>query len=164
DPRPLHDTPPIMYNRGDFHTQAWRMMVSTAAYGWINDGNSNPFTLNGVSTSTTQADLNTAYAVEVSGGIRGYGLSADVEYQFGHGDLIDRAFTGGLYVNGRTNMNKFLVNGGYMLPRDVELVAAWSSVGASGFERALTETKVGVNWYVMKYSVRFSATYSFINN
>src|SRR5262249_53751020 len=35
-PRPLHDTPPIMYNRGDFHTQAWRMMVSTAAYGWIN--------------------------------------------------------------------------------------------------------------------------------
>jgi hypothetical protein len=164
DSRPLHETPPIMYNQGDFHTKAWRAMVSTAAYGWINDGNSNPFTLNGVSTSTTQADLDRAFGVEVSGGVRGYGLSADVEYQYGHGDLLARDFTGGLYVNGQTNMNKFAAIGGYMLPRNVELVGAWSVVGASGFERALTETKVGVNWYVMKYGLRFAATYSFINN
>ena len=46
----------------------------------------------------------------------------------------------------------------------MELVAAWSMVDATGFQRALTETKVGVNWFVKKYAVRFSADYSFVNN
>jgi hypothetical protein len=35
---------------------------------------------------------------------------------------------------------------------------------ATGFRRGLTETTVGVNWYVMKYAIRFSANYSFVNN
>jgi hypothetical protein len=43
-------------------------------------------------------------------------------------------------------------------------VGAWSMVDATGFERALSQTDVGVNWYVMKYAVRFSATYSWLNN
>src|SRR5262249_22620230 len=85
DPRPLYAPPPVTYTRGDFHTDAWRAIVSTAAYGWWNDGNSNPFTMNGVSTSTTQADLNRAYGAEVSGGVRGFGVSADMEYQFVRG-------------------------------------------------------------------------------
>jgi hypothetical protein len=165
DPRPLHTPPHVAYNRGDFHTEAFRAIVSTAAYGWWNDNNSNPFTSSsGASTSTTQADLNQAYGFEVSGGVRGYGFSADVEYQYVHGDLVVPSFTGGLYVNGQTNMNKFSVTGGYMLPHDVELVGAWSIVDATGFVNPLTETKVGVNWFVMKYGLRFAATYSFINN
>jgi hypothetical protein len=164
DPRPLHTPPQVAYNRGDFHTDAWRMIVSTAMYGWWNDGNSNPYTVNGVSTSTTNADLNRSFGAEVSGGVRGFGVSSDLEYQFIHGNLIDSSFTGGMYVNGRTNMNKFSATGGYMLPRDVELVGAWSRVGATGFVRPLTETKVGVNWYVMKYAIRFSATYSWMTN
>jgi hypothetical protein len=164
DPRPLHTPPQVAYNRGDFHTDAWRAIVSTGLYGWWNDNNSNPYTVNGASTSTTNADLERAFGVEVSGGVRGFGLSADVEYQHIRGDLVVGNFTGGLYVNGRTNMDKFSVTGGYMLPGDVEVVGAWAVVGATGFERPLTETKVGVNWYVMKYAVRFSATQSFINN
>jgi hypothetical protein len=164
DPRPLQTPPPSVYFQSDFHTREWRAIVSTALFGWWNDGNSNPFTVNGASTSTTQADLNRAFGAEVSGGARGFGFSTDVEYQFIHGDLLVPNFTGGLYVNGRTDMNKLAVNGGYMLPRDVELVSAWSVIGATGFERALTETKVGVNWYVKKYAVRFAATYSWINN
>jgi hypothetical protein len=164
DSRLLHTPSQIAYNRGDFHTDAWRALVSTAVYGWWNDGNSNPFTSNGTSTSTTNADLNQAYGVEVSGGLRGYGVSADVEYQFVRGDLLAPTFTGGLYVNGRTNMNKFAVNGGYMLPHDIELVGAWSMVDASGFQHTLMETKVGFNWYLMKYAVRLSADYSFVNN
>ena len=164
DPRPLHTPTQIAYNRGDFHTDAWRVIVSTAMYGWWNDGNSNPFTVNGLSTSSTNADLDRAFGVEVSGGLRGHGVSADVEYQYIRADLIDPTFTGGLYVNGGSNLNKFSINGGYMLPHDVELVGGWSIVDASGFQRGLSETKVGINWYVMKYAIRFSATYSFVNN
>ncbi len=164
DPGPLHAPTPVAYNRGDFHTNAWRALVSSAVYGWWNDGNSNPYTVNGVSTSTTQADLDRAFGFEVSGGVRGFGVSADVEYQFVRGDLRAPGFTGGLYVNGRTDLNKFSVNGGYMLLRNVALVGAWSMVDATGFECALTETKVGVNWFVMKYAVRFAADYSFVNN
>jgi hypothetical protein len=164
DSRPLHVPHQLAYNRGNFHTDDWRTIVSTAVFGWWNDDNSNPFTSNGMSTSTTEADLNQAYGAEVSGGLRGHGVSADAEYQFVRGDLVDPAFTGGMYVNGRSNLNKFSVNGGYMLPCDVELVSGWSIIDATGFERGLTETKVGVNWFVMKYAVRFSADYSFINN
>jgi hypothetical protein len=164
DPRPLQTPPPSVYFQSDFHTREWRAIVSTALFGWWNDGNSNPFTVNGASTSTTQADLNRAFGAEASGGVRGFGVSADVEYQFIHGDLLVPNFTGGLYVNGRTDMNKFTVNGGYMLPRDVELASAWSVIGATRFARALTETTVGVNWYVKKYAVRFAANYSWVNN
>jgi hypothetical protein len=164
DSRPLHTPAPIAYNRGDFHTDGWRAIVSAGAYGWWNDGNSNPYTVNGTSTSTTNADLDKAYGLEVSGGVRGYGFSADVEYQYVRGDLLVSSFTGGLYANGHTDLNKFSVTGGYMLPLDVELVAAWSAVDATGFKRALTETTLGVNWYVKKYAVRFSANYSFVNN
>lgn len=164
DPRPLHTPTPSAYNRADFHTPAWRMLVSTAVYGWWNDGNSNPFTVNGVSTSTTNADLDEAFGVEVSSGLRGYGFTVNAEYQYVRGELLDPTFTGGLYVGGRTNLHKVLVDGGYMLPYDVEPVVGWSAVDASGFRRALTGTEVGVNWYVKKYSIRFAATYSFVNN
>jgi hypothetical protein len=164
DPRPLHTPPPSFYFQSDFRTDAWRGLVSTAIYGWWNDDNSNPFTSNGASTSTTNADLDRALGVEVSGGIRGFGVSGDVEYQYVRGDLLAAHFTGGLYVNGRTNMNKLSFIGGYMLPRDVELAGAWSMVEATGFARTLTETKVGVNWFVKKYAVKFSATYSWLDN
>ena len=164
DPRPLHTPTPSAYNRSDFHTPDWRMLVSTALFGWWNDGNSNPFTVNGVSTSTTNADLNRSYGVEVSSGLRGYGFSANTEYQYIRGDLLAPAFTGGLYADGRTNLNKFLVSTGYMLPHDIEPVVAWAMIDASGFQRALTQTSVGLNWYVKKYSIRFAADYSFVNN
>lgn len=164
DARPLHTPSPSVYNRSDFHSPFWRMLVSTAAYGWWNDGTSNPYTVDGASTSTTNADLDRAYGVEVSSGLRGHGFSGNVEYQFVRGDLLARAFTGGLYADGRTNLNKLLVSTGYMLPCDVEPVVAWSAVDATGFRQALTQTTVGVNWYVKKYGVRFAADYSFVNN
>lgn len=161
DPRPLHTPAQIAYNRGDFHTDSWKVLVSTAMFGWWNDGDKNPYTTNGVSNSTTNADLNRSVGAEVSSGVRGFGVSADVEYQYIRGNLVDPNFTGGLYVGGVTSLNKFSANGGYMLPRNVELVGAWSVVDATGFQRSLTETTVGMNWFVMKYAVRFSATYSF---
>jgi hypothetical protein len=133
-------------------------------YGWWNDGNSNPFYSHGMNTSTPNADLDRALGVEASGGIRGFGFSGDVEYQHVRGDLLASGFTGGLYVHGRTNVDKVGVYGGYMLPRDVELNAGWAVVEASGFVRPLTVTQVGVNWFVKKYSVRFAATYGWQDN
>lgn len=164
DKRPLHTPPQVAYNRGDFHTAAWRVIVSSGVFGWWNNGTSNPYTVNGVSTSTTNADLNQSYGAEVSGGLRGFGVSADVEYQYIAGSLLDPTFTGGMYVAGATDLNKFSINGGYMLPRNVELATGWSVVDATGFQTGLTETKLGLNWYVMKYAVRFSGQYSFLDN
>jgi phosphate-selective porin OprO and OprP len=164
DKRPLHAPAQVAYNRSDFHTQEWRMIVSTAMFGWWNDGDSNPFTSNRVSTSTTQADLQRAYGTEVSSGVRGFGISSDIEYQFIHGDLLVPTFTGGLYQNGQTDMDKLAVNTGYMFPKNVELVGAWSIIQATGFEKDLSETTVGLNWFVKKYAVRFAANYSLVDN
>ena len=164
DPRPLHTPPQIVYNRGDFHTDDWRAIVSVGGYGWWNDDTSNPNTSNGVSTSATKPDLNRSYGFELSGGVRGYGFSADAEYQVIRGSLVDPTLTGGMYVGGQTTLNKFSVNGGYMFPHDIELAAGWSVIDATGFQDRLTESKFGVNWYVTKYAVRFSASYSFLSN
>src|SRR5262249_12325890 len=41
DSRPLHTPTQVAYNRGDFHTDEWRAIVSTGLYGWWNDNNSN---------------------------------------------------------------------------------------------------------------------------
>lgn len=124
------------------------MLVSTTVYGWWNDGTSNPYTVNGVSTSATNADLDRALGVEVSSGLRGFGFSAKVEYQYVRGDVVAQGFTGGLYVRGGTNLHKFLASSGHMLPCDIELAASWSIVEATGFQKALTHTTIGVNWYV----------------
>jgi phosphate-selective porin OprO/OprP len=155
-----------VYNRGDFHTQAWRLMLSAGGYYWWNDNDNNTYTVNGVSTRTTNADLDKAWGVELSGGIRGFGLSGDVEYQYLKGELIDAGFTGGLYQNGDTGLDKFTINAGYMIFRNqVEVVGAWSYLNADNYMKASTRSIIGVNWFAYKEGVvRFSANYTFSKN
>ncbi len=78
----------------------------------------NAVIVNGPSTFTTNADVRSTYGLEASGGIRGFGFSGDIEYQYVHGKLLNQNFTGGLYQNGTTGLQKFTVNGGYMIFRN----------------------------------------------
>jgi hypothetical protein len=166
DPKPLSAS---AFDRGDFHTTEWRIMMSGAAYGWWNNDSNNlsnnTAVVNGPSTSTTNADVRSTYGFEASGGIRGFGFSGDIEYQYVHGKLLDQNFTGGLYQNGTTGLHKFTVNGGYMIFRNEwEAIAALSLLDASNYASMGTSSTIGVNWFVRKYAIRYSATYTFNNN
>jgi hypothetical protein len=148
---------PNALNRGDFHTDAWQLMVSAAGYAWHNDGDSNPYV---AAPDPNFVDLEGSYGLELSGGVRGFGWSGDIEYQNIHGNTEDGGFTGGLYRNGDTELDKFTVNGGYMaFANEVELNAGWSYFDATNFPEAMNTYMLGVNWFVDGYSVRFSTTY-----
>ena len=108
------------------------------------------------------ADVNQVYGVEVSGGLRGYGFSGDIEYQRIHSDLRNANFTGGLYQNGNTDLNKFTVNGGYMIYRDkVEAAVSYALLTASNFASDWNSYRAGLNWFVHEYAIRFSADVTF---
>ena len=165
-PKPLAES---ALDRGDFGTKEWRIMMSGAVYGWWNNDNNNTsnntVVVNGPSTLATNADVRSTYGFEASGGIRGFGFSGDIEYQHVHGKLLNQNFTGGIYENGTTGLHKFTVNGGYMVFRDEwEAVASFSILDASNYASVWTGTTVGVNWFVRKYAIRYSATYSLNNN
>lgn len=158
------------YNRGDFnHTQEWRLMLSGAAYSWWNNNNNNVSintgNPNGNSGLITNQDVRSTYGFEASAGLRGFGFSGDIEYQYVHGNLLNQIFTGGLYENGTTGLNKFTVNGGYMVYKEQwEPTVTFSVLDASNYASVWTQTTFGINWFIRHYDIRVTANYSVNNN
>ena len=151
------------YNRGDWHTQDWRLMLSGAAYGWWNNNqnnvSNNTGNPNGASNLSTNQDVRSTYGFEASGGLRGFGFSGDLEYQYVHGKLLNQNFTGGLYDTGTSGLHKFTVNGGYMLYKNQwEPTATFSVLDASNFASLWTQTTLGLNWFIHHYDIRVRRT------
>ena len=158
------------YNRGDFNdTQYWQLMLSGAAYGWWNNNDNNlsnnTDNPNGAGNLSTNQDVRSTYGFEASGGLRGFGLSADIEYQYVHAKLLNQNFTGGLYENGTSGLHKFTVNGGYMVYKDEwETTGTFSVLDASNFASVGTQTTLGVNWFIHHYNIRVTANYTLNSN
>jgi hypothetical protein len=147
------------YDRSDVDDrQSWLLSFSLGGFGWWNQGNNNGLCSD---ADTTQCvDLQNAGGLEVSGGVRGHGLSADFEYQFVRGNTVDATYTGGLYQNGRTDLQKATVNAGYMvIPKHFEVAAGWSILRTSNYDSAWNQAIVGLNGFVKGYNIRFSADY-----
>jgi len=61
-------------------------------------------------------------------------VHAERKSDCGSSDLRNATFTGGFCQNGETSLNKFTVNGGYMIYRDkVELVGSYAMLTASNY-------------------------------
>jgi len=169
NPKPLTAN---AFDRSDFHnTQVWQVMMSVGGYGWWNNNDSNKGTTGTCLAGNNNvcpnglADVNQVYGVEVSSGLRGYGFSGDIEYQRIHSDLRNATFTGGLYSNGNTDLNKLTVNGGYMIYRDkVELAGSYALLTASNFASDWDSYRVGLNYFVHEYTIRFSGDITFNAN
>ena len=159
---------PVPYSQGDFHTDPLTYVISVAGYGWKNDGDNNTYTgSDGITLDPTEekVDLDRAYAFEVSGGVRGFGWSGDLEYNQIHGDLVDKTFTGGLYKNGATTLRQFNAVGGYMvLEESLEVTARYQHQDADNYRSPWTSTTLGVNYFWNKYKVKFQFNYSFSQN
>ena len=72
----------VDYDHGDFGSEHLSFAVAAAGYRWSNDGSQNRYTENGRPTREDFADLDRSHGVEVSGALRGRGLSADCEIQW----------------------------------------------------------------------------------
>ena len=169
NPKPLTAN---AFDRSDFHnTQVWQVMMSVGGYGWWNNNDSNKGTTGTCLAGNNNvcpnglADVNQVYGVEVSSGLRGYGFSGDIEYQRIHSDLRNATYSGGLYSNGTTDLNKMTVNGGYMVYRDkVELAGSYALLTASNYTANWDSYRVGLNYFVHEYTIRFSGDITFNAN
>ncbi len=150
----------VKFDQGDFNSGPVKFNFSLAAFNWTNDDDNNTRTVGGVSTSSSKADLDSADGLEVSAGLRGNGLSIDAEYQMVSGDTVDKNFTGGLYLNGSTDLDKFQIEGGFMLPSNrFEIVGKWETLDASNYVDAWEAYEAGVNYFWNKHKAKVQFTF-----
>lgn len=149
-------------SQGDLErSSSLKMSFAAAAFSWSNDDDNNTYTSGaGTSTSSSKADLDSATGYELSAGLRGYGLSADLQYQSIDGDTVDGGFNGGLFVNGTTTLEQLAFEGGYMvIPERLEVVAGWQSQDADGYTDAWTRTSFGLNYFLHGHKLKGQLTY-----
>lgn len=111
--------------QGDFRTDRWRATAGVGGFHWQNDGDR---------STATVLDLHSVEAVEVSGGLRGHGVSADLEFHRTRAIAEDGLLDQGLYRNGIGRLRTASAEGGYMLRGNrVELVTAYDSLNADTY-------------------------------
>jgi len=156
----------LKYDQCDFHSDAFKFTVSLGGFAWDNDGDNNAYTdALGNSLDPERADLDSASGIEVSGGVRGHGFSADVEWQIVSGDTVDPAFTGGIYRDGTTDLDKLALEAGYLFPGNHwEIAAGWDSLDADNYADTFDRITVGFNYFVHKHDLKFSANYRMVEN
>jgi hypothetical protein len=150
----------VDYDQGDFGSGHLRFALAAAAYRWSNDGSRNPLTENGRSTREDAADLERSHGIELSGALRGRGLSADAELQWVRGETTDRAFTGGLYDRGEAELSKLSLQSGYMvLPERVEIVGGFDRLDAATYGSAWKRLSFGATYYWKRQNLKLQGNY-----
>ena len=155
----FHPLGKLKFSQGAFKDET-RATIGVAAFRWSSDGDVETYTNNGVSTSSSKADVDQVTGYEISGALRVAGLSVDAQYNKFSADTVDDNFTGGLYKRGSTDLKNWALEGGYMvLPAKLEVVAGYQSQDADNYADTWTRTSVGANWYIHKHDVKVQATY-----
>jgi phosphate-selective porin OprO/OprP len=148
---------PVARAQGDFTGGPFRVMTGAAAYVWKNDGDRNLFTRDGASSSTSFADLDTTRAVELDAAIRGHRLALDGSWSRVVASTVDPAFTGGLYLGGRTALHQTALEAGYMVvPHRVEILGGIDSLAITGRPSIAYRPTLGTTWYVNGQLLKFS--------
>ncbi len=154
----------LKMEQGDFKGDL-KATIGVAAFTWSNDGDRNTRTDGGIATDPGKPDVDSASGFEVSGGLRVAGFSADAEYQMISADTIDPTVTSGLFVNGSTDLDKYALEGGFMvIPKKFEVVAGYESLDADGYQSAWDRTSLGANYFWNKYKVKLQGTYRMGDN
>jgi phosphate-selective porin OprO and OprP len=150
----LHPFGSMPRDHGDFARGPFRLALAVGAYAWRNDGDRNLHTDDGRPTSR-EVDAQSAAALELSGGLRGHGVTLETEYHHVAGHTVAEGFSGGLYENGRAVLNVFGIEGGYMLRAPhLEVLGAFDTLQADTLEAVAHRPAIGVNWYFAQHNVK----------
>jgi hypothetical protein len=150
----------VEYDQGDFGSEHLRFTLAAAAYRWWNDGSRNPYTEQGRSTREDAADLEQSHGIELSGALRGRGLSADAELQWVRGESTDRGFTGGLYDHGEAELSKLSLQSGCMvLTERIEIVGGFDRLDAATYGSAWKRLSFGATFYWRRQKLKLQGNY-----
>ena len=137
-------------DQGDFRTDRWRATIGAGAFRWQNDGDR---------VTGTGLDLDSVDSVEVSGGIRGHGVSADLEMHRARAIAKDSSLDQGLYRNGIGRLHSASAEAGYMLRGNrVELVTAYDSQHADTYAAPWRRFSSGTAVYFRGQSIKLQVT------
>jgi len=160
----LHPRGPMTFADSDPHTPELKHTWSLAGYRWENDGKTNRFTEGGVSLDPERADLDSATGLELSGGLRGRGITLDWQHNRIRGETLLPGFTGGIFTDGDTRLKVSAVEGAYRIRRSfVELGGALSRTDADGFQDTSRAATAVVNLYMVRrymYKLQISHTWN----
>jgi hypothetical protein len=156
----FHPAGYMKFDQADFKSDEWKYNFSAAAFNWSNDDDNNTYTdAMGMALDPGKADLDSADGIELSAGVRGSGFSADLEFQKVSAETVDPTFTGGIYLNGMTDLDIMSFEAGYMVAKNVEVVAGYDSLDADNFSESNDRTSLGLNYYFNKHKTKFQLTY-----
>ncbi len=130
----------LPFSQGDFSGKT-RATIGIGVYRWRNDGDQQ------VNDASIGADVDAVSAMEISGGFRGGNISVD--WQFNRFDVETvQNISNGLYVNGNTTLSNAALEGGYMIDKRYELVAALQQQDADGYATPWQRRSIGINWFI----------------
>jgi phosphate-selective porin OprO/OprP len=160
----LHPRGSMTFFDSDPHTPEIKYTWSLAGYAWENDGTNNSLTEGGISLDPERADLDFARGLEISGGLRGRGVMLDWQYNLIRGETLIPDFTGGLYVDGATELNSMAVEGGYWIPgRLIEVGGSLSRIDADGYIEPWDTAGLALNiHWLEKYNAKLQITHTWI--
>ncbi len=144
----------LKFAQGDFSGKT-KATIGVAAYSWSNDDDNNTYTPG----ATSKADVDSVTGLEVSGAFRSAGFSIDAQYNSFDADTVEAGFTGGLYANGTTKLTNAAIEGGYMIGKNVEIVAGYETQDADGYATSWDRTSVGANWFINKHDTKVQLSY-----
>jgi len=161
---------PIKRDQGDFKRGDFNYAIEAGAFTWANTDNRLTYTGedeagNTICTSSSKCDLDTANGWELSGGLRGHGLSVDLEYNQVFGEMVAKNVTSGMYVDGETTIKKWQLEGGYMLANmPLEFVYKRDSMDTDGYEKEWYANDLGVNYFFNQNKAKVQFVYRMESN
>lgn len=158
-------------SQGDFSREN-KATIGLGVFTWRNDDDNNTRFCDGADrkscdateadylVSSGKSDVRDANGFEISGAFRGMGLSIDAQYNTIDAKTVDSNINSGIYKNGKTTLENYAFEGGFMLiPSKFEVVAGYESQDADNYDAAWTRTSVGLNWFVEKHDIKLQSTY-----
>jgi hypothetical protein len=138
----------LKMEQGDFKRKTLAT-IGAAAYSWNNNGD----------FDTGANDVDSVTGFEISGALRGFGLSVDAQYNLFDAKATDQTLTGGIYKNGESNLSNYALEGGYMLPYMLEIVAGYQVQTADNYAKDWTRASLGLNYFIKKHDIKLQGTY-----
>ena len=163
-------TEPFKRDQGDFGRGALKFVVEGAAFTWTNNDNRLTYTDedetgNTICNDEKKCDLDDATGWELSGGMRGHGVSVDLEYNEIEGNMVADNVNSGMYVNGQTTIKKWQLEGGYILGNlPLEFVYKRDSMDTDGYEKKWYANDFGVNYFFNQHKAKVQLLYRMESN
>jgi hypothetical protein len=135
---------------GDFERGGLRVTAGAGAYRWWNDDDARAH-------GASAVDAARVSGFEISGALRGGGVSVDAEFEHITARALAPDTTAGLYDRGSAVINKMSVEAGYMIvARRVEALVAVDRLDAPVYAEPWRRASGGLNWYLNGHRLKFS--------